>query len=128
MKQINEYQHIFFIGIAGTGMSAIAQYLAGKGKSVSGSDRYFVSGQYNDTRTKLEAEGILCYEQDGTGISSETELVVVSTAIESTVQEVQKAITLGITILKRSEVLALISASVKTIAIGGTCHAFRYFK
>jgi UDP-N-acetylmuramate--alanine ligase len=120
MKQINEYQHIFFIGIAGTGMSAIAQYLAGKGKSVSGSDRYFVSGQYNDTRTKLEAEGILCYEQDGTGISSETELVVVSTAIESTVQEVQKAITLGITILKRSEVLALISASVKTIAIGGT--------
>jgi UDP-N-acetylmuramate--alanine ligase len=120
MKGINAYQHIFFIGIAGTGMSAIAQYLAGTGKSVSGSDRYFVAGQFNDTRTKLEADGVQCFEQDGSGISNQTELVVVSTAIESTVPEVQKAIALGITILKRSEVLALIAASKKTIAIGGT--------
>ena len=45
IKGINDYQHIFFIGIAGVGMSAIAQYLAGTGKAVSGSDRYFVPGQ-----------------------------------------------------------------------------------
>jgi UDP-N-acetylmuramate--alanine ligase len=31
----------FFVGIAGTGMSAIAQYLKGIGKNVSGSDRLF---------------------------------------------------------------------------------------
>ncbi|HRB24194.1 MAG TPA: Mur ligase domain-containing protein [Ferruginibacter sp.] len=56
---INSYQHIFFIGVAGAGMSAIAQYLAGTGKEVSGSDRYFVAGEVNETRSKLEAEGIV---------------------------------------------------------------------
>ena len=38
---INDFNNVFFIGIAGAGMSAIAQYLQGTGKKVSGSDRYF---------------------------------------------------------------------------------------
>lgn len=117
---INDFNHIFFIGVAGTGMSAIAQYLEGTGKNVSGSDRYFQPGIYNETREKLEAEGIKCFLQDGSGITAETDLVVVSTAIEDTVFEVKKAKELGITILKRSQVLALISESKKTIAVGGT--------
>ena len=41
MVTFSEYNHFFFIGIAGTGMSAIAQYLRGIGKNVSGSDRLF---------------------------------------------------------------------------------------
>jgi UDP-N-acetylmuramate--alanine ligase len=117
---INDFKNIFFIGVAGTGMSAIAQYLSGIGKNVSGSDRYFVLGETNDTRTKLEAEGVKCFVQDGSGITSETDLVVVSTAIENTVFEVQKANELNIPILRRSAVLALISESKKTIAVGGT--------
>ena len=64
---INKYNNIFFIGVAGVGMSAIAQYLQGIGKQVSGSDRYFVADQPNDTKNKLEAEGIHCFPQDGTG-------------------------------------------------------------
>lgn len=118
--QLNDFHHPFFIGIAGTGMSAIAQYLAGTGKSVSGSDRYFTPDTYNETRVKLEAEGISCFLQDGSGISSHTDLVVVSTAIEDTVYEVKKAREMGIPVLKRSDVLALISESKKTIAVGGT--------
>ena len=55
-KTINDYQHIFFIGVAGTGMSAIAQYLAGTGKQISGSDRYFLPGVYNETKEKLESK------------------------------------------------------------------------
>ncbi len=117
---INDFQNIFFIGVAGTGMSAIAQYLRGIGKNVSGSDRYFLPDTPNETKTKLEAEGIQCFLQDGSGITPETDLVVVSTAIEDTVYEVQKAKELNITILKRSQVLALISESKKTIAVGGT--------
>jgi UDP-N-acetylmuramate--alanine ligase len=117
---INDFKNIFFIGVAGTGMSAIAQYLRGIGKNVSGSDRYFLPDTPNETKTKLEAEGIQCFLQDGTGITPETDLVVVSTAIEDTVYEVQKAKELNITILKRSQVLALISESKKTIAVGGT--------
>lgn len=120
ISSLNDFQKVFFIGVAGTGMSALAQYLQRIGKHVSGSDRYFKDGEFNETKSKLEAEGIKCFAQDASGISDDTDLVVVSTAIEDNVFEVQKTKQLNIPILKRSELLALISASKKTIAIGGT--------
>ncbi len=120
INDIKEFKNVFFIGVAGVGMSAIAQYLAGIGKTVSGSDRYFKEDEENDIRNKLIAEGIQCFIQNGTGITSATDLVVVSTAIEDSVPEVQLAKSLHIPILKRSEVLALIAKSKKTIAVAGT--------
>lgn len=117
---IQQYQNIFFIGVAGTGMSAIAQYLQGIGKSVRGSDRYFKEGEPNETRSKLEAAGIQCFPQDGSGLNNTIDLVVTSTAVEATVPEVQLAQQLNIPILRRAEVLAMIAASKKTIAVGGT--------
>lgn len=120
ITNLNEFHNIFFIGIAGTGMSALAQYLKGAGKNVSGSDRYFQQDTYNETKEKLEAEGIPCFQQNGEGITNQTDLVIVSTAIEDTVPEVQKTKSLGIPILKRSELLAVIAQSKKTIAVGGT--------
>ena len=120
IHSLNDFNRPFFIGIAGTGMSAIAQYLKGAGKDVSGSDRYFNKGEAEDIRKKLVAEGISCFPQDGTGISSLTDLVVVSTAVEDSVPEVKQAKSLNIPIIKRSELLALITASKKTIAVGGT--------
>lgn len=120
MTNINDFKNPFFIGIAGVGMSAIAQYLQGIGKNVSGSDRYFKPEEYNKTKTQLEAEGIQCFVQDGSGITQETDLVVVSTAIEDSVYEVKKAKELNIPIVRRSELLAMISASKKTIAVAGT--------
>ena len=101
-------------------MSALAQYLSGIGKYVSGSDRYFQHGQSDEIREKLELEGVRCFAQDGSGIDANIDLIVVSAAIENTVPEVQKALSLNIPILKRSQLLALIASSKKTIAIGGT--------
>lgn len=120
IKDIGDFKDVFFIGIAGVGMSAVAQYLRGIGKDVAGSDRYFQPDAYNKTREQLENEGITCFVQDGSGITTTTELVVVSTAIEDTVPEVQKAKELGIPIIKRSELLAIIAQSKKTIAVAGT--------
>jgi UDP-N-acetylmuramate--alanine ligase len=120
MNTINEFSNVFFIGVAGTGMSAIAQYLAGIGKEVSGSDRYFTPGTFNDTKDKLEQAGIKCFLQNGEGITAATQLVVVSTAIEDTVPEVIKAKELNIPIIKRSALLAMIAKSKKTIAVAGT--------
>src|SRR3984885_10068074 len=117
---INDFKKVFFIGVAGAGMSAIAQYLAGIGKKVGGSDRYFLPGVFSDIKEKLIAAGINCFLQNGEGITDDTDLVVVSTAVEDTVEEVQKAKQLGIPIIKRSELLALIAKSKRTIAVGGT--------
>ncbi len=112
--------HIFFIGVAGAGMSALAQYLAGEGRHISGSDRYFAHSEFNETKEKLEAEGIKCFPQNGEGITNEIQLVIVSTAVEDTVPEVQKAKELNIPIIKRSDLLAWIAATKRTIAVGGT--------
>ena len=120
IRNIEDFQNVFFIGVAGVGMSAIAQYLQGIGKEVSGSDRYFHPNEYNKTKEQLEAEGINCFLQDGTGITEKIDMVVVSTAIEDTVYEVQKAKELGIPIIKRSELLSIIAKSKKTIAVAGT--------
>ena len=57
-KETNEYNNVFFVGIAGAGMSAIAQYMAGIGINVSGSDRYFKINETNETREKLAREEI----------------------------------------------------------------------
>ena len=120
ISSLNDFKNPFFIGVAGVGMSAIAQYLKGIGKDVSGSDRFFVPGVYNEVNQKLEIEGVRCFVQNGEGITPETDLIVVSTAIEDTVAEVQKAKQLNIPIHKRSELLSLIASSKKTIAVGGT--------
>ena len=120
ITDLNNIKHPFFVGIAGAGMSAIAQYLQGIGLDVTGSDRFFNEGKAGDIKDKLEADGIRCFPQNGEGIHSQTDLVVVSTAIEDTVIEVKKAKELGIPIIRRSELLALIAATKKTIAIGGT--------
>lgn len=117
---IRALNRIFFIGVAGTGMSALAQYLAGMGKQVAGSDRYFSSGVAGDVQTKLEAAGIRCFNQDGGGLTEDTDLVVVSSAVEDSVGEVKKAKQMGIPVIRRSELLAHIARSRKTIAIGGT--------
>lgn len=120
INSLDDFKNPFFIGIAGTGMSALAQYLQGIGKNVSGSDRYFREGEANDTRQKLEQEGIRCFLQNGEGITAGTDLVVASTAIEENVAEMQQAKQRGIPVIRRSELLAMIAASRKTIAVGGT--------
>lgn len=120
MNSYKEYKHFFFVGVAGTGMSAIAQYLRGTGLTVSGSDRQFGKGENTQTRKQLEAMGINCFAQDASGVTSDVDVLVISTAIEDTNVELQKAKSLGIPVVKRSELLASISKEMRTIAIGGT--------
>jgi len=118
--QLQSFNNFFFIGIAGTGMSAIAQYLNGVGKKVSGSDRLYGTENKIEIEQQFETMGIQCYFQDGSGISNQTQVVVISTAIEESNVELQKARSLGIVVVKRSELLAAISSEKKTIAVGGT--------
>lgn len=120
VQSLKDFSRPYFIGIAGTGMSAIAQYLQGIGMQVAGSDREFSKASEVSTKNKLEQVGITCHPQDGSGMVDAIDLVVVSTAIESTVQEVVIAKERGIPIIHRAVLLALIASSKKTIAVAGT--------
>jgi UDP-N-acetylmuramate--alanine ligase len=120
MNTFENYTHFFFIGIAGTGMSAIAQYLNGIGKKVSGSDRLFNDENTILIRDQFKELGINCYKQDESGITSDIDVIVISTAIEENNPELQKARSMNIPVMKRSELLASISKNKRTIAVGGT--------
>ena len=120
MESFEKYKHFFFVGIAGTGMSAIAQYLRGIGKEVSGSDRLFNNETKILIQEQFEQQDIHCYFQDASGITSDIDVVVISTAIEDSNIELQKAKSMGIPVVKRSELLSSISEKKRTIAIGGT--------
>lgn len=112
---------IHFIGIGGVGMSALAQLHAMGGDTVTGSDRLISKG-YNDLAlwdylTKLN---IKLFPQDGSGLDKDTNLVVLSSAIEADNPELKKAKELDIPVMHRSELLAKHVAEHRTIAVSGT--------
>ena len=98
----------FFIGVAGVGMSAIAQYLVGKGVSISGSDRQFGAAEKPLVMSQLEDCGVKCFAQDGSGVTEGLTAVVVSTAIEDSNPDLKRAKELGIPVMHRSEMTAMI--------------------
>ncbi|MHB8843636.1 MAG: L,D-transpeptidase family protein [Nitrospirota bacterium] len=111
---------IHFTGIFGSGMSALAQYLRFQGITVSGSDRFHTSGDTAAIRRSLEELGCAIAPQDGSGINEDTDIVCVSTAIEDSNPDIAAARERGIPIVHRSDVLAAIIATKRTIAVAGT--------
>ncbi len=109
----------FFIGVAGAGMSALAQFLAMQGHSVSGSDRLFVKEPSHPVRKLLANAGITTYEQGKANIPGDA-TVVISTAIEPTVPEYAWALEKHLTILHRTDLLRQITLQYDTIAVSGT--------
>ena len=111
---------LFFCGIGGSGMSAIAQVLKHHGYGVRGSDRSRDRGQNRELYERLAAQGIDLAPQDGSGVDREVDELVVSTAVEETIPDVRAALQLGIPIRKRAEVLARLFNRGEGVAVGGT--------
>jgi UDP-N-acetylmuramate--alanine ligase len=111
---------LHFAGVAGSGMSALAQFVAMKGGSVSGSDRSFDRGLWLEAKRQLEALGVAIYPQDGEGLGGDCSALVLSTAVEEGVPDVAMARRLGVPVLHRSELLAHIVARHRTVAVAGT--------
>jgi len=111
---------LHFAGVAGSGMSALAQFVAMKGGRASGSDRSFDRGQRPDARRLLEELGVAIHPQDGSGLEGDCAALVVSTAVEEEVPDVAAARRLGVPVLHRSELLAHMVARYRTVAITGT--------
>jgi UDP-N-acetylmuramate--alanine ligase len=115
-----ECRNIHFTGIFGTGMSALAQYLRFQGITVTGSDRLLASEDTSSIRSSLEALGCGIYSQDGSGIDKDTDVVCISTAIEESNADIAAARASGLPVIHRSDLLAGIIKTKKTIAVAGT--------
>ncbi|TFH18181.1 MAG: hypothetical protein E4H02_00665 [Lentisphaerales bacterium] len=108
------------VGVAGVGMSGLAQLLVAHGWTVSGSDRYLDQGTNLPIFTKLRAAGIELLPQDGGGICGPECMVVVSTAIERDNPDIVAAIGKRAPIRHRAAVLAEMLDADKTVAVTGT--------
>ncbi|MGD1076270.1 MAG: Mur ligase family protein [Thermodesulfovibrionales bacterium] len=111
---------IFFSGIGGSGMSAIASFMADKGHVIAGSDRAFDRNNGHSVYQLLRSKGITIVPQDGNGLNGSFDFAVFSTAVEPDRPEAIKAKELGIATKTRPEYLAEIVKEFKTIAISGT--------
>jgi UDP-N-acetylmuramate--alanine ligase len=111
----------FFCGIGGSGMLPLALILRGAGAQVSGSDRSYDQGRTPEKFAWLQSLGFQLYPQDGSGLTSPTQTLVASAAVEDTVPEVIRARALGCPRLTRAQLLSqLFNAAPRSIAIGGT--------
>lgn len=121
MKSINQYQKAYFLGIGGIGMSAIARYFNHIGIEVYGYDK-----TPTPLTNQLVEEGIQIHFEDqpemlkAFQLTIENTLVVLTPAIPKNHLEWEWFRVQGFTILKRSEVLGLLSKSYNTIGIAGT--------
>lgn len=111
---------VHFAGIFGTGMSALAQYLRFRGIAVSGSDRLLASEDTASMKKILDGLGCVIVDQDGSGVTEDTDVVCVSTAIEGSNPDIAAAHARGLPVIHRSDLLAGIIASKRTITVAGT--------
>jgi UDP-N-acetylmuramate--alanine ligase len=121
MTALNSFSKVYFVGIGGIGMSALARYFNMLGKNVAGYDK-----TPSPLTQQLENEGINIHFEDlGARIptafqSVEETLVVYTPAIPAQMQELIYFQSNGFTCMKRSEVLGLITRNSRGLGVAGT--------
>jgi UDP-N-acetylmuramate--alanine ligase len=116
MPDIKNIHNLYFIGIGGIGMSALARYFRQQGKGVSG---------YDKTETALTkalvAEGIpVTYRDDPSAVPKDIQLVVFTPAIPKDNKTLNFYQAQKYDLMKRSEVLGLITADSLNVCVAGT--------
>ncbi|WP_205509038.1 UDP-N-acetylmuramate--L-alanine ligase [Longitalea arenae] len=116
MNDIKDIKRVYFIGIGGIGMSALARYFKFHGKAVSG---------YDKTETpltkQLVAEGIPVHYDDNLELApKDAELIVYTPAVPKGHSELMYYQQHDYPLMKRSEVLGAITKSSFNICVAGT--------
>ena len=107
---------VYFLGIGGIGMSALARYYHSQGCIVAGYDR-----TRSPLTTQLEDEGMaIHYEDDPTLLPALINMVIYTPAVPHDLKEIAEIQRRGITMMKRAEALGAISKEHFTIAVAGT--------
>ena len=111
-------KNVYFIGIGGIGMSAIARYYNAKGYKVSGYDK-----TPSPLTGALESEGIEIHYEDNTDFipkDVENTLVVYTPAIPADMGELVYVQQNGYRVIKRSRMLGEIAEGQRCMAVAGT--------
>lgn len=118
---IKKYHNVYFLGIGGIGMSALARWFRHLGMRVAGYDRTATV-----LTRSLEAEGMdIHYIDEVTQIpewvyDAENTLIVYTPAIPANHKEKQHLLQKGLSLHKRSQVLGMLTKDKHTIAVAGT--------
>lgn len=111
-----DIHRIYFLGIGGIGMSALARFFNSLGAEVYGYDR-----TKSNLCSELIAEGMhLHFEEDLQAIPADVDLVVWTPAIPPDHSELQYFLEHGFPVKKRAEVLGIISDGKRCVAVAGT--------
>ena len=118
---IEDIKNIYFVGAGGIGMSAVARYFLHCGMNVAGYDR-----TETELTRKLAVEGMLLHYNDDVNLIPESfkdkehTLIVYTPAIPSSHKELTYFREGGFEIMKRAQVLGLLTKSNKAICVAGT--------
>lgn len=121
MSNLKNIQNLYFIGIGGIGMSALARYFKNLGKNVAGYDR-----THSELTHTLESEGIKVIFSDDVAvlpsefIQDKNSLVVYTPAIPSGHKQYDYFVGNGYAVEKRSTVLGMVTENIFTLAVAGT--------
>lgn len=109
-------KNIYFLGIGGIGMSALAQYFLQRGDAVCGYD--LTPSPVTDMLRQKGAQ--IHFEGDVSKIPSALDFVVYTPAVPKDFVEYQYFVDKGIPMYKRSQVLGHITDELRTLAVAGT--------
>jgi len=118
---LNTIHNVYFIGIGGIGMSAIAHYFASNGKQVAGYDK--TPSQITKT---LEGKGVAIHFEDALDnipipfLKKEETLIVYTPAIPRNHLELNYFFEHNFRVLKRAEILGKITENTFCLAVAGT--------
>lgn len=116
MIHIDKIKNIYFIGVGGIGMSAIARYFLSRGAKVSGYDK-----TVTPLTKQLEAEGIKIHYEDSIDLlDADAQLIIYTPAIPKNHQQLNWYRSKEYNIVKRSDVLQAITEKSFNICVGGT--------
>ena len=118
---LNQIHNVYFIGIGGIGMSALARYFQFIGKNVAGYDK-----TETQLTNELQENGIQIHFEDDVNLidasfkNTENTLVVITPAVPKNHSEWNYFLNEGFTVKKRAEVLGIITKDTFCFAVAGT--------
>ncbi|RYE24986.1 MAG: UDP-N-acetylmuramate--L-alanine ligase [Sphingobacteriales bacterium] len=113
---VQQLKRVYFIGIGGIGMSALARFFNARGAAVSGYDR-----TETELTKKLQGEGMnVHYTDDVNIVNKEAELIVYTPAIPKDHTELNWYRDNGYAVYKRSDVLQWITEAMFSVTVAGT--------